>query len=321
LFLIAFTFAIDLSMSSLLKEWKDFKVTYDKSYSSKPDELYRFGVFAKNMEISQKLNEAPGNKAEYGMTQFSDLTREEFKATYLTFRPDNITRDTTVTEATATPPCSINWATKGATTGIYNQGQCGSCWAFSSTEQIESMYYLGGAGAITELSMQQITSCDKTCAGCNGGQTYLAYKYVESAGGIETYASYPYTSGNGVTGNCNFVASKVFAKVTSWKYISQSASGESAMGSAVCSSSPLSICVDASTWQNYRGGIVTSNCGTQLDHCVQAVGLVQNGNPPYWIVRNSWGITWGEKGYIYLEYGVDMCGLALESTTVTATKA
>jgi len=324
LLIVGSSFAIDLSIHSMLKEWKGFKRVYDKTFDTKADELYRFGVFVKNMEISQQLNEAPGNKAEYGVTQFSDLTPEEFKATYLTFRPENITRDITPISsngATASPPCSINWSTKGATTPIYNQGQCGSCWAFSATEQIESMFYLGGAGALTEFSMQQITSCDKTCLGCNGGQTYLAYQYVESAGGIETYASYPYTSGNGVTGSCKFVASEVFAKVTSWKYISQSASGESAMASTVCSTSPLSICVDASTWQNYRGGIVTSNCGTQLDHCVQAVGLDQSGSPPYWIVRNSWGVTWGERGFIYLEYGVDMCGLALESTTCAAAKA
>jgi len=324
LVLVGASFAHDLALKSMVKEWKEFKRIYDKSYETKADELYRFGVFARNMEISQQLNEAPGNKAEYGMTQFSDLTPEEFAATYLTFRPNNITRDTTPMTSngmTATPPCSINWSDKGATTPIYNQGQCGSCWAFSATEQIESMFYLGGAGALTQLSMQQITSCDKTSLGCNGGNPSSAYNYVENAGGIETYASYPYTSGNGVTGTCKFSASKVFAKVTSWKYISQSASGEAAMASTVCSTSPLSICVDASTWQNYRGGIVTSNCGTQLDHCVQAVGLVQNGNPPYWVVRNSWGVTWGERGFIYLEYGVDMCGLALESTTASATKA
>jgi cysteine peptidase B len=325
LLLVAGVFAIDLSMTSMLKEWKEFKKVYDRSYETKADELYRFGVFVKNMETSKKLNEAPGNKATYGMTKFSDLTPEEFKATYLTYRPSNVTRDTTntiaSTGATATPPCSINWTTKGATTPIYNQGQCGSCWAFSATEQIETMFYLGGAGALTKFSMQQIVSCDTTCDGCNGGEPYLAYKYIMNAGGIETYSDYPYSSGNGITGSCKFNKADIYAKVNSWKYISQSASGEATMASTVCSTSPLSICVDASTWQNYRGGIVTSNCGTQLDHCVQAVGLVQSGSPPYWIVRNQWGVTWGEQGYIYLEYGVDMCGLALESTTVSASKA
>jgi len=321
LLLIAGVFAVDLSMISLLQDWKEFKKTYNKHYDTKADELYRFGVFMKNMEISKKLNEAPGNKAEYGVTQFSDLSPEEFKAGYLLPQAINTTRDTTPMQAGATPPCSINWVSKGATTPIYNQGQCGSCWAFSATEQIETMFYLGGAGALTQLSMQQIVSCDTTCEGCNGGWPYLAYEYVQKAGGIETYASYPYSSGNGITGACKFNSALIFANVASWKYISQSASGETAMANTVCSTSPLSICVDASTWQNYRGGIVTSNCGTQLDHCVQAVGLVQNGNPPYWIVRNQWGVTWGEQGYIYLEYGVDMCGLALETTTVAAVKA
>jgi C1A family cysteine protease len=321
LLVVCGVFAIDLSMVSMLKEWKQFKKTYNKEYDTKADELYRFGVFVKNMEISKKLNDAPGNKAEYGVTQFSDLSAEEFKATYLTYRPDNVTRNMTPLEAGATPPCSINWVDKGATTPIYNQGQCGSCWAFSATEQIETMYFLGKVGPLTKLSMQQIVSCDNTCAGCNGGQPYLAYKYVQNAGGIETYSSYPYSSGDGVTGSCKFNKADVFANVANWKYISQSPSGESSMASTVCGTSPLSICVDASTWQNYRGGIVTSNCGTQLDHCVQAVGLAQSGSPPYWIVRNQWGVTWGEQGYIYLEYGVDMCGLALESTTVTSEKA
>ena len=143
--------------------------------------------------------------------------------------------------------------------------------------------YLGG-GSLDVLSPQQITSCDQTDLGCDGGNPGTAYAYVMSAGGIEGAAAYPYTSGvTGETGSCKFRKSDVEVKVKGWSYVSQSASQEKKMLKQV-QQSPISVCVDATIWQTYVSGVVTtaSGCGDQLDHCVQVAGF--NAEENYWIV-------------------------------------
>jgi hypothetical protein len=133
------------------------------------------------------------------------------------------------------------------------------------------------------LSPQQITSCDKTSGGCNGGTTESAYRYVESNGGLETDADYPYTSGTaGVTGSCKSNTKENVVTITGYTTVSNSASGESKMATYVGETGPLSICVDAETWSSYTGGIKTI-CGNSVDHCVQAVGIDTSASTPYWV--------------------------------------
>lgn len=136
--------------------------------------------------------------------------------------------------------------------------------------------------------MQQIVDCDTTAYGCNGGWTSAAYNYVEKAGGIDSLSSYPYTA---ETGQCQFNPSNVLAKVSSWSYVTQSAD-TSKMLQWAYQSGPLSVCVDASSWQTYTGGVI-SNCGKQIDHCVQVTGFSTQSGTEAWNVRNSWGADWG----------------------------
>jgi len=259
--------------------------------------------------------------AEWGITQFADWTEEEFKS-ILTFKKstDSVpTNSTAQTINSGSPPTSYNWLSysKNVVTPVYNQGQCGSCWAFSATEQIESMWALAG-NALTELSMQQITSCDPYDDGCGGGNPSTAYKYVIQAGGLDSYSSYPYTDGLGENLPCKFNKANIAAKISGWNYVSQSASGESTMVTKLYANGPLSVCVDASNWSSYTGGIYpASSCGKSLDHCVEAEGYNIAGNSPYWIIRNSWGTSWGQSGYMNLQYGKDACGVAQEVTQVT----
>merc|ERR1712232_143081 len=234
----------------------------------------------------------------FGVTKFADLTPSEFSHLYLMpKRPKPIIRDDQVlkmNKSIAGLPSAWDWRTDGlvngvsAVTPVYNQGQCGSCWAFSATEEIESMNFLQGTarnGANPyHLSMQQIVSCDNQAYGCQGGWTYVAYEYVESAGGLETGSEYPYTATNG---NCNFQKSEVVADISSWKYVTQD-EDEQTMKNFVGTTEPLSICVDASSWQFYQGGVL-----------------------------KNWGTDWGVNGYIFLEYGQDTCALAQVVTTVT----
>jgi C1A family cysteine protease len=143
--------------------------------------------------------------------------------------------------------------------------------------------------------------------GCMGGNTETAYLYISSAGGLNTATEYPYASFYGTTGNC--ITTKTNYVVTVDGYYA--VEGEEDMKNYVMSTGPLSICLDASDWATYQSGVV-SVCGTDIDHCVQVVGI--NTEEGYWKVRNSWGTTWGQEGYIYLKYGQDTCGITTDPT-------
>jgi len=208
---------------------------------------------------------------------------------------------------TVAAPASFDWRDRaGVVTPVYNQGQCGSCWAFSATENIESQWALGGH-RLTSLSMQQIVDCDRLDYGCNGGWPYHAYEYVHAAGGQDTYASYPYTAENGP---CRFKKDHVDAKLRSWTYVTRDKS-EPEMVDYLVAHGPLSVCVDASSWMYYTGGIfMATSCAREIDHCVEVIGYHLEKGTPYWILRNSWGTDWGVAGYMYLEYGRDSCAVA-----------
>jgi hypothetical protein len=308
----------------LKAHFESFVEGYGREYETKDEEKARFAVFTENLKLIDERNaaeKAAGGHAEHGITRFSDITEDEFAARYLLSKPrQNHAVDVKVPPFEALKSgVDVNWAGE-LTTPIKNQGYCGSCWAFSATEQIESDYILA-TGNTEVLAPQQITSCDKTSFGCNGGFTESAYNYVKNAGGIETDASYPYTSGTaGITGSCKSSSSKFVVGITGYKTVSSSARGESDMASYVASTGPLSVCVDAESWSSYTGGVMKI-CGNSVDHCVQAVGLNTEASTPYWIVRNSWGVTWGEKGYIYLEYGDNTCQVASDATYTTGASA
>ena len=168
------------------------------------------------------------------------------------------------------------------------------------------------------LSPEQIVQCDSKAFGCGGGWTESAYGYVKSAGGIETDASYPYTSYQGVTGTCQSSASDFVVTLSGFTTIGGSSTSdiESNMAAYMQSTGPLSVCLDASSWNSYTGGIM-SVCGNDVDHCVQAVGVDTSGSSPYWKVRNSWGTSWGEDGYIQLAYGQNTCDITNDATWTT----
>jgi len=313
-FLFSFVFGSDVET-----EFSKWVTNNNKVYSNDQEYQYRLTVFASNLELIQQLNEEGG--ANFGLNRFADLTPSEFANFYLGSVPptDNEEREMIDLPDVAAPD-SYSWIPTGKLTPVKNQEQCGSCWAFSATENIESVWMI--AKNITSddfkpLAPQQIVDCDKTDYGCNGGWPRNAFKYIISAGGQDTEASYPYKAVNQA---CHFSVPNVESKITSWKYATTT-HNEDEMKTAVATVSPLSICVDAAKWQFYSGGIMTSTqCGgTSLDHCVQIAGYdTTNAASSYWNVRNSWGADWGEKGFIRLEYGHNTCGLALEATTAVA---
>jgi len=299
------------------QKFRNFMKTYNKKYSTSEEYERRFEIFRENVKIAAE-RDAKDQYASWGVTKFSDLSQAEFRETYLM---KNLTlpivKGSKVWKAPSSRrapqlPTSYDWRTKGGVTPVYNQGDCGSCWAFSATEAIESQWFLAGkVSSIESLSMEQVVQCDTLDAGCNGGWPYNAYKYVISAGGIDSYSSYPYTSGDGVTGSCHFVASDIAATISSWQYVTQS-QNEQQMQQFTYTTGPPSVCVDASTWSSYNGGVISAaSCGTSIDHCVQIVGWDVVSGQNAWLVRNSWGTTWGPYGgYLYVEMGKDACGIA-----------
>jgi C1A family cysteine protease len=298
----------------------EFKLKFNKIYDSLEEEQQRFVNFKANMAEAAKNNLKSKGKATFGVTMFSDMSKTEFKQKMTGFKPAKnrvmpkkkvqVNADGSIT--------SIDWRNKGPVSPVKNQGQCGSCWAFSATEAVETGYYFN-SGELRILSPQQTVSCDTRDMACNGGDTLSAYAYMEKAGGVEDNSDYPYTSGDtGSRGKCDVNKTKFDVKIDSTETISSSSSGESDMYSEI-QKTPMSVCVDAESWQTYTGGVVDrSTCGTQLDHCVQAVGISDEG---YWIVKNQWTTGWGEDGYIRVKTGENACGIAEEATIVKASKA
>merc|ERR1712226_122490 len=214
----------------------------NRKYDSVEEYAKRLTIFAENMERVKEMNAKNvmiNGEAVFGVTKFSDLSPEEFKSTYLTYRPSN--RSTRVIEDPVIDgPIAndVDWVSKGAVTPVKDQGRCGSCWAFSATAAIESYAKLSGKYGLEVLSAQQINSCDKRDGGCNGGNTETAYEYVKGAGGIEKNSDYPYTSGGGSTGSCKFQSSKIAVTISGYHSVSR---GESALKNAL-NDGPASLC-------------------------------------------------------------------------------
>jgi len=298
--------------------WESFKFEHSKKYESMDEEIKRFNYFLENLKMADLRNTAElknGGSAVHGITKFSDLSQSEFESIYLKADVSMKSKDTPKITIDAAPTSSlVDWS--GVyTTPVKDQGYCGSCWAFSAAEQIESdgMRVLGTSYV---LSPEQITQCDTTSSGCNGGWTESAYRYVKNNGGIETETSYPYTSYYGVTGTCSSSTLKNVLTVSGYTTIS----GETSMAAYVQSTGPLSVCLDANLFNSYTGGIL-SVCGNSVDHCVQAVGVYPASTNGYWKVRNSWGTSWGESGYIRLSYGSNTCDITNDPTYATVKTA
>jgi C1A family cysteine protease len=216
-------------------------------------------------------------------------------------------------------PTSINWCTSSACNPIQNQGQCGSCWAFAAVATMESAHKIQH-GSLYKLSEQNEVSCSSSFGnnGCNGGLAQYAWNYAKT-NKLESESNYPYSSGTGITGTCKYNSSLGIGGVTSWANCGTSSSAiETCIATA-----PNAIAVEADTsyFQSYSSGIMTNAaaCGTNLDHAIVAVGYNLTSN--YFIVRNSWGTSWGLSGYANLSIIAypGMCGMNKQVQNVTTT--
>jgi len=304
--------------ASYTEDWKQWKLKFNKTYVTPVEEAQRYKNYQANVAKSAELSKL--NKfATFGGNIYMDMSAAEFKIRHNAeayFKMDKELRakkTAAVANATAKAPGSFDWRPRGAVTGIKNQGQCGSCGSTATTGNIEGQNAIAGRGLIS-LSEQELVSCDTTDSGCQGGLPTNAFQWLISAQGgqIVTEATYPYVSGGGNAPGCALGGQTVGATIAGFNYVTQS---EGAMIDWLVAHGPISIGVDAETWQNYYGGVMSNCYGTSLDHAVLIVGYDITASPPYWIVKNQWGVSWGESGYIRLAYGSDQCGLTQDPTS------
>lgn len=316
----------DLSSSEKSELFDDFKKKYKKDYESDHLEekgFENFKDFLKNVDKRNKEEAKKGGTAIHGVTIFADLSDDDFADAYLGFKETEdrklmrrILKNKSKSKSSKRngDKTYTNWAEDGYTTSVRDQGYCGSCWAISAVEQVESDAMISGLMTSKDsLSVQQVVSCDKNDYGCNGGNTETAYTYIGKTGGLELESSYPYTSYYDVSGSCKSSDQKMKISVQGYHTIGS----EDAMEAHVLKKGPLSVCLAASSWASYQSGVMSS-CDKSVDHCVQVVGVDTENE--YWIVRNSWGTEWGDKGYIYLKTGQNTCYITYDPT-YTSVKA
>ena len=301
-----------------------FKTRYNKRYASHEEEAHRFAVFEQNMVVA-KAQRQLNPHARFGVNEFSDRTAAEFKVrhnldSFLRKRAKvalPVTADISAEEKAAQPN-HVDWRTKGAVTAIKNQGECGSCYTFSTTGNIEGQWFLAG-NPLTSLSEQELVSCDDIDDGCGGGFQDDAFIWLlfSHRGNISTEASYPYVSGTGVVPNCDMSNRVVGATIDGYWDIPRD---ETKMAEYLSVHGPVAVSLDATSFQTYAGGILTSCVNQTIDHAVLLVGYDVTHNPPYWIIKNSWGAGWGENGYIRIQYGNNLCLVASMPTTSTVGK-
>eukprot|EP00668_Euglena_longa_P041961 GGOE01055296.1.p1 GENE.GGOE01055296.1~~GGOE01055296.1.p1 ORF type:complete len:327 (+),score=102.75 GGOE01055296.1:1060-2040(+) len=288
--------------------WEEHKVQHRHKWNA-TEEFGRFKCFAKNVELMEAFNAEKDDGAKYALNKFAHLCHDEFSRFYtglltpLNRTHNPITMDPQ--EALRLSQEPVDWRERGAVTHVKDQGQCGSCWAFSAVGNMEGLNFLY-TGALVELSEEELVQCSKSTGneGCGGGLMDYAFDWVVENGGIAPESDYPYTSGKGTAGKCQTEKQKDFAAKFSGHV--DLPHDEVQMAAWVAKNGPLSISVDAGPkWQMYHSGIKTSCFAGHPNHGVLIVGFGEEAGKPYWIVKNSWGTQWGEDGYIRIKRGAN----------------
>lgn len=274
-----------------LTEFQQWKQKFNVEFDSMFEEAYREKVFLENLEKIKLHNSNEHRTYDEGINQFTAMTQEEFVQSYLgTVVP---TENIVEADEEITVTNDIDWVAQGAVTPVKNQGNCGSCWAFSTTGGLEGLSKLA-YGTLQSFSEQQLVDCSGKYGNmaCNGGLMDNAFKYVRD-NGIVTETEYPYKA---VKQTCktNSGSFKIsgYTDIKSCNDLANALTGR-----------PISVACDATNWSRYSSGVF-SNCGTRLNHGILLVGMSDD----YWKVKNSWSSSWGENGFIRLARG-NTCGI------------
>lgn len=312
--------------------WDHHKESHALRFDANDDSSRR-QVFEHNMQTARDLT-ATNPKAHFGPNIFSHLDADEFRRTHLNSAPHiqqgirmhregklpfMKAHDPRVAMSDKPLPVAFDWRLHGAVTPVKNQGDCGSCWSFSTTGNIEGQWFLAGHN-LTSFSEQNFVSCDTLLSfGCHGGFSWIAYSWAINYqnGSIYTEESYPYVSGtNGTVPSCDVSKAVVGGRILGGKLLSPW--DVEGMKMFIANEGPLSVAVDATTWQHYTGGIMTTCEAFLPNHEVLIVGYGSEApssnatsSTEYWIVKNSWSTSWGESGYLRVEAGKNLCQIEL----------
>ena len=286
---------------------------HNLSYATVEEFNARKAIFAQvDAEINQ-INADESNTFVAGHNQFSTWTEAEYKQ-ILGFK--TWTNNVVSVEDASPTADSVNWVTAGAVTPVKNQGSCGSCWSFSSTGAMEGAYFIK-TGTLLSLSEQELVDCDHIgSAGCNGGSMEGAFEWYKT-NKSELESDYSYTGRNGTCAETSYTG-----QFESTGYVQVKANSESAFKASV-QAGPTSIAIEADkrVFQTYTSGILNSTkCGTQLDHGVLAVGYGTENGQAYYLVKNSWGSSWGDNGYLKIADNGDgegICGIQMAAVRPT----
>ncbi|XP_047336319.1 senescence-specific cysteine protease SAG39-like [Impatiens glandulifera] len=291
-------------------------------YKDEAEKEKRYTIFKDNVEMIESFNRAANKPYKMGINQFADLTNQEFKLrnkfkSHVCSDNNSLFKYQNISAV----PATMDWRKKGAVTPIKDQGQCGCCWAFSAVAATEGIAQIT-TGKLISLSEQELVDCDVNGQdqGCNGGLMDDAFEFIQSNGGLTSESNYGY---EGSDGTCNKKKeSNHAATITGYEDVP--ANSESSLMKAVANQ-PVSVAIDAgdSDFQFYSSGVFTGECGTELDHGVTAVGYgTTDDGTKYWIVKNSWGESWGEEGYIRMQRDIEakegLCGIAMQASYPTA---
>ncbi|KAL5096890.1 hypothetical protein RYX36_001217 [Vicia faba] len=288
----------------LFQQWKE---DHQKFYRHPEEAALRLENFKRNLKYIIERNAMRNSPLGHrlGLNRFADMSNEEFKNKFISKVKKPISKRRHVKgETCEDAPYSFDWRKKGAVTGVKDQGNCGSCWSFSSTGAIEGVNAIVTEDLIS-LSEQELVDCDTTNDGCDGGYMDYAFEWVINNGGIDTEANYPYT---GVDGTCN--VTKEETQVVTIEGYTDVAQSDSALLCATAKQ-PISVAIDGSSldFQLYTSGVYDGDCSSNpddIDHAVLIVGYGSDGDEDYWIVKNSWGTSWGMEGYIYIRRNTNL---------------
>jgi len=309
---VSMIFAFDDAIA--YKKFTEFTTKFNKVYSSIEEYQMRYKNFVANFEQVVAADSFLGESHTKGLTKFSDMSQEEFATQYLTMKIDNGWCDNGLKtkKAIKAVPASKDWRAEGKVTAIKDQGQCGSCWAFSAVAYLESQNLIQGNTAAT-FSEQQLVDCDTAGIdqGCGGGLMHVALKYFQTAG-VESDKDYPYTASDDT---CTYDKTKTIASVSNIACTENMS--DDTMKQQVNDIGPLSIAVAANDFQMYDSGILECQY-TQLNHGVLLVGYGTEAGKDFWIVKNSWGQNWGEQGFVRVSTTAGAnCGIGSYIATAT----